>query len=117
MPLGRNEFIRELQAEFPEVFAAITEYERGLLHCEVAVLRRLSEEAMDAGQEWLAERHFLFVERLLQDAGPELRNALEISYLEDLALGEHTPQRHRIVKDRMPPALRQRLIEAHQWWK
>jgi hypothetical protein len=118
MSLGREEFIRELRATFPEAFAAITEYdEQGLLHCEVAVLRRLSEEAMDAGQEWLAERHFRFVERLLKDAGSELQNALEVSYLADLALGEHTPQRHRIVKERMPAVLRRRLIEAHEWWK
>ena len=117
MSLGRDEFVRELRAAFPEAFAAITEYEQGLLHCEVAVLRRLSEEAMDAGQEWLAERHFRFVEQLLEDAGPELQNALEVSYLTDLAFGEHMPQRHRIVKERMPPALRQRLIEAHEWWK
>ncbi len=72
---------------------------------------------MDAGQAWLAERHFNFVESLLEDAGPELRNALDVSYLEDLALGEHTTQRHRIVKERMPPALRQQLIAAHGWWK
>lgn len=117
MPLTRDDFIRQLQAEFPEVLAAISEYEGGLLHCEVGVFRRLTEQAMDAGKAWLAERHFRFIERLLPDAGPELANALEISYLEDLAVGQHTPQRHRIVKDRMPPGLRRRLIAFHEWWK
>jgi hypothetical protein len=117
MPLGRDDFIRLLEREFPEVIAQIDECRQGLLHCEVAVLRRLTEEAMDEGKEWLAERHFRFVERLLQGAGPDLENALEISYLEDLALGGHTPQRHRIVKDRMPLVLRRRMIEVRECWK
>jgi hypothetical protein len=89
MPASRDEFIRQLQAEFPEAAVAISEYETGILHCEVAVLRRLTEETMDAGNAWLAERHFRFIERLLKDANAELRNAIEVSYLEDLALGEH----------------------------
>lgn len=117
MPTGRDEFIRGLQAEFPEVVTAISAYEAGSLHCEVAVLRRLTEEAMDAGNAWLAERHFRFVEQFLKDAGPELRNALEVSYLEDLALGEHREQRYQIVKERMPKAMRALLIEVHEWWR
>jgi hypothetical protein len=117
MPLGRNDFIRQLREDFPEVIARIDEYGKGLLHCEVAVLRGITEEMMDAGNAWQAERCFRFVERLLQDAGPELANALEVSYLEDLALSEHSPQRHQIVKERMPAALRRRLIGVHEWWK
>jgi len=117
MSLGRDGFIRELQREFPNAFAAISKYESGNLHCEVGTLRRLTEEAIDAGNAWLAEQHFRFIERLLRDADPDLENALEISYLEDLALGEHTPQRHQIVKERMPATLRRRLIDMHDWWK
>ncbi len=114
---GRDEFISQLQTEFPESFAAISKYEAGILHCEVGRFRTSTEEAMDAGQAWLVERHFLFVERLLKGAGTELKNAFEISYLEDLALGEHREQRHRIVKERMPRVLRDRLIEVHAWWR
>ena len=72
---------------------------------------------MDAGRFWEAERHFRLVAELLPIAGPELRNALEVSYLEDLALGEFTPARHRAVKERMPPELRAILVEHHAHWK
>ena len=114
--MGRDEFIRELQRAFPEVVNAFSVHESGILHCEVGAFRRFTEEAMDAGNAWLAERHFRFVEACLQDAAPELLNALEVSYLEDLALGKHTHNRHRIVKERMPFDLRRKLIDLHAWW-
>ena len=40
-----------------------------------------------------------------------MRNAVEISFLEDFALGEFTPARHRAVKERMPRLLR-KMLEA-----
>jgi hypothetical protein len=115
--MGRDEFLVRLTTDFPEVVAQINEHEAGLLHCEVAAFRRSTEEAMDAGRLWDAERHFRLIEELLAVAGPELRNALEVSYLEDLALGECTPVRHRAVQERMPKALRQALIEHHAQWR
>jgi hypothetical protein len=109
--------LSRLAAEFPDVIAQIDRYAAGLLHCEVAAFRRATEQAMDAGRLWEAERHFRFVEQMLAVACPELRNALEVSYLEDLALGECTLARHRAVAERMPKALRAVLIGHHPNWK
>jgi hypothetical protein len=106
MGAGREEFLARLAAEFPHVLAGFGAYSPELLHCEVGDFRQATERAMDAGRLWEAERHFRLVEELLGLACPELRNALEVSYLEDLALGECTPARHRAVKERMPHALR-----------
>jgi len=117
MKAEREEFLSRLTAEFPDVVAGFSPDSTGVLHCEVADFRRLTEQAMDAGRLWEAERHFRLVEELLAVAGPELRNALEVSYLEDLALGECTPARHRAVKKRMPRELRQVLIGHHEQWK
>jgi hypothetical protein len=115
--MGRDEFMARLTADFPEIVARIDQYRAGLLHCEVAVFRRATEEAIDAGRFWEAERHFRLVEELLLVAGPELRNALEVSYLEDLALGECTAARHQAVQERMPQSMRQVLIGHHQQWR
>jgi hypothetical protein len=115
--MGREEFLARLGADFPTVIAQINEYETGLLHCEVAVFRRATEQAMDAGRLWEAERHFRLVEEFLAVAGPELRDALQVSYLEDLALGDCTESRYRAVKERMPKALRQILIGHHKQWQ
>ena len=117
MPLGREEFLARLAHDFPDAAAGIDKYDDGLLHCEMAAFRRATEEAMDCGRLWEAERHFRWVEEMLKVAGPELRNALEISYLEDMALGESTPARYQAVKERMPKALRQILIAHHRQWQ
>jgi hypothetical protein len=114
--VGREEFLARLAADFPKAAAGIRSDEAGLLHCEVAAFRRATETAMDSGELWEAECHFRLVEELLATAGPELRNALEVSYLEDLALGECTPARHRAVKERMPRPLRQMLIAHQEQW-
>jgi hypothetical protein len=116
-PVGREKFLDRLAADFPEAAAGMRSDEAGLLHCEVAAFRRATEAAMDAGRLWEAEGHFRLVEQMLAVAGPELREALEVSYLEDLALGECTAARHRAVKERMPHALRQMLIGHHQQWR
>jgi hypothetical protein len=114
---GRREFLTRLAAEFPDVLTQITRYEAGLLHCEVAAFRRATEQAIDAGRLWAAERHFRLVEELLAAAASELHNALEVSYLRDFALGECTPQRRQAVKTRMPRTLRQILIGHHDQWR
>lgn len=115
--MGREEFLARLAQDFPDVVSQINRYESGQLHCEVAVLRCATEEALDAGRLWQAERHFRLVEEMLQCADPELRNALEVSYLLDLALGECTPQRYQGVKERMPMSLRSVVMSHHQNWK
>jgi hypothetical protein len=117
MRAGREDFLARLAADFPDVVASFGSYSAGLLHCEVGDFRRATERALDTGRLWEAEQHFRLVEELLAVADPELRNALEVSYLEDLALGECTPARHQAVKERMPKALRQILIGHHERWR
>ena len=110
-------FLARLAAEFPDVIAGFGPYSAGLLHCEVGDFREATERAMDAGRLWEAERHFRLVAELLAVAGAELRNALEVSYLEDLALGEFTPRRHWAIRERMPTALRAVLVGHHAHWQ
>ena len=117
MTIGRDEFLARLSAEFPDVVAEFGRYSSGLLHCEVGDFRQATERAMDEGRLWEAERHFRLVAELLAASDPELRNALEVSYLEDLAFGECTPARRQAVKERMPSALRPVLIGFRKQWR
>jgi len=117
VPLGRDDFLARLGSDFPNVVGQINQYETGLLHCEMAAFRRATELAIDRGRFWEAEKHFQLVEELLPIAGPELLNALEVSYLEDFALGECTPDRYRAVKERMPKSLRKILVRHHASWQ
>jgi hypothetical protein len=115
--VGREDFLARLAASFPAAASGIRPDEAGLLHCEVAAFRRATEVAMDSGRLWEAQGHFHLVEELLAVADPELRNALEVSYLEDLALGECTPLRYQAIKERMSRPLREILIAHHQQWQ
>lgn len=117
MPIDHAKFVSMLGAEFPEVITGFYPTEVGILHCEMAAFRRSAEEAMDAGRFWNVERYFQFLERVWEDAGPEVRNAVEVSFLEDLALGEFTPARHLAVKERMPRPLRKMLEVVDGKWR
>jgi hypothetical protein len=117
MHLGRDDFLARLASDFAEVVGQINQHETGLLHCEMGAFRRATEQAIDAGRLWEAEKHFRLVEELLPSAGPELLNALEVSYLEDFALGECTPERYRAVKERMPKSLRKVLVGHSPSWQ
>ena len=117
MGLGREEFLLRLMADFPEVVVRFSPFSAGLLHCEVADFREATERAMGAGELWEAERHFRLVAELLVGAGSEVRNALDVCYRQDLALGEFTPVRYQAIKERMPKHLRQVLIRYHSHWQ
>jgi hypothetical protein len=117
MEFGRRYFLDQLRAAFPEILRDINENQEGLLHCEVAVFRQATEAAMDGGRLCVAQEHFSLLEEMLAVADPNLRNALEISYLEDLALGECTPARQRAVNERMPRAMRHALLRHHDQWR
>jgi hypothetical protein len=117
MPIDHPRFTAMLGIEFPEVIPSIRRGERGILHCEMGAFRRAAEEAIDRGQLWAAERYFRFLERLLAEADDDVRNAVEVSFLEDFALGEFTPARHRAVKERMPRSLRKMLEATSENWR
>lgn len=56
----------------------------------MGLFREGTETAMDNGYFWLAEKHFRFIERIWNDADQNVANAIEVCYLEDLALGQWT---------------------------
>ena len=115
--IGSREFLDLLEADFPDVAAEIRAKGHSLPHLAAATFRQATERAVDAGQFWTVERHFRFVERVRNNAAPDVANVLAISYIEDLALGERTPQRYRAVKERMPPKMRAELASIHPAWR
>jgi hypothetical protein len=117
MSISHAEFISMLGSEFPEVVAGIREFNKGLLHCEMAEFRRIVEESIDNGKLWSAEKYFRFVDRILGEADSDVRNAIEVSFLEDFAFGEFTQARHEAVRSRMPRHLRDILIGIDEKWR
>jgi len=115
--MDRDEFLKQLEANFPEAYAEINESEKGLLHCEVGAFRRWVEIQMEVGHAWNAEKALRFIERSLREAGFELSNAIEVSFIEDLALGEHKLEYQIIIKERAPKSILLKMAKLHEFWK
>ena len=114
--MDRSEFLQELESKIPEAYAGIDTSEE-LIHCEMGDFRRWVELKMEAGAEWKCQQAFEFVIECLDKSVPALENALEISFIEDLALGEHKTSYRRIVKKRAPKVFQIKMAEAHEFWR
>jgi hypothetical protein len=65
--------------------------DRSLLHIEMAGFARLTCRAIDNGDERSMCAHFDFIEAVLSKAAPDVENAIYVSYLENIFLGEQPP--------------------------
>ena len=110
--LGRDDFIRALESNFPDVAGDIdAEVEGGLLHLEVAALARAAKAAINSGNEPEVRRHFAFADDLFRRAGPDLKNALYVSYLEHLDFRDHRAYAEALL----PPALHSGWVEINEY--
>lgn len=112
----RCDFERLLAERFPDIAAEIDDIERGLLHLEMAVLARATCKAIQNGDSAQAQAHLAFVDELMSGAGPDLENAVYVSYLENVFLGSEDP---RFVSARgiLSKRLHDALIELEEHWK
>lgn len=115
--MNREQFLEKLKTQFPDGYSYVDEIDEGLLHCEMSSFRRWVEDELSKSGEWNCERAFKFIEECLKVANPDLENAIEVSFIEDLALGEHKPKYKKIVKERAPALIKEKMELAHEFWK
>jgi hypothetical protein len=108
--IGHAKFLELLTDEFPEVPQSFDEYRKGLLHCEMGAFARMTEEAIDQGRFWQVEKYFRFIDRMRENATPEVENAIDVSYIEFLAFSEMSENRREAMK-RMPKTIKAILLE------
>lgn len=106
--IGRDRFIEMLTARFPEVAAGIDDCSRGLLHCEMATLKRATQSAIDNNDTEMVRRHFHFADEVFANAAPEVENAINVSYLENLRFNDS-------AKGLLTPRLRTALAELEEY--
>jgi hypothetical protein len=87
---------------------------------EMAVFARATCKAVDLGDLPEAQSHIDFVDELLSDAGPELVNAVYVSYLEDVFLasqGAHYVSARTMLSPRLRNALAEleSIGKASEW--
>ena len=106
----REAFLQALATRFPKIAANISPIESGLLHPEMAVVSQATQEAI-AEQDWEAiASHFAFVEEVLVGADEAVKNAVYVSYVENVFLGE-TSANYISARAMLPSTLAQALLE------
>jgi hypothetical protein len=115
-PRDRSDFERLLTERFPAIAAEIDDFERGLLHLEMAVFARATCRAIDSGDAGEVQAHVGFVDWLLSDARPDLENAIRVSYLENVFLDSEDP-RYVSARAKLSKRLQTTLTELEEHWR
>ena len=113
-PIDRDCFLRALAKRFPEIAVNIDEIDSGLLHLEIAVVSRATHEAVRAQRWEMVASHFAFMEEVFAGGNEAIKNAVCVSYVENIFLGE-TSVGHVHARAMLPPELATALaeLEAH----
>lgn len=92
--IGRDGFMDRLRAEFPDIFLKADKHWDGLLHLEMAEVRRHTNAAIESGDFLKAERLFVFVDSLIDDADDALENAIFVSFCDHFYFNWDEDYRH-----------------------
>lgn len=84
----RADFIKQITLYLPEVAARIEESDFGIVHLEVGTLRLATREAFARSDFAAVRKHMQLAADLFDRADAELYDAIRVSWLEALFLGE-----------------------------
>ncbi len=112
--IDHERFIALLAERFPDVAASIDDCSHGLLHLEMATLARATQAAIDEGDRDAVGRYFAFVDEVFCDAAPDVKNAVKVSYLENLRFEGRKAGPTR-ARELLTPRLRQALSELGEY--
>jgi hypothetical protein len=112
--IDRDRFIALLTERFPEVAATIDDCSQGLLHLEMATLARATQAAIDEQDRDAVRRHFEFIDEVCRAAAPDVENAVNVSYLENLRFEGRKAGPTR-ARELLTPRLRQALTELETY--
>ena len=108
--IDRQAFLDALNLKFPEIFREITDIEIGLLHPEMGVVSHASRAAVEA-EDWdKLTAQFKFVQDVFLNGDSDIKNAVYVSYLENIFLGE-TSARFSKARELLPRSLADALLE------
>lgn len=107
--MGRADFIHHVTLHMPEVSARIDEDDFGILHLEMGAMKLATRDAMQRYELFTVRRHFAYISHLFGHANAELYDAILVSYLEALFIGETTVAH---VRSLLPANLEEALKKA-----
>ena len=112
--IDREAFLQALTERFPEIAASISDIESGLLHPEMGVISHATRSAIAAHKWEAVKEQFEFIGEIFVGANDAVRNAVYVSYLENVFLGE-TSSDFKMARAMLPPVLNHAMseLEAH----
>jgi hypothetical protein len=113
--MNHEQFVEQLLAEFPELHGEVTDEDwAGLLHLEMACFARRTQSAIDGKDRQGVSRCFEFARRVFQQADSEVKNAVYVSYLENLDFHDGKRERSWAI-ELMPPSLKAGWVDINQY--
>ena len=109
----RDDFIEGVRQLFPESYQEMEYIEDELLHLDMADFSRTTSNAIRTNNTSLAIAHFDFISQLLQKANPDLENAIIVSYLENIFIGE-SDEIYCVARKTLPANLAKALKELEE---
>lgn len=107
----RSDFMKQVTLYLPEVAARIEESDFGIVHLEVGAMRLATREAIIERDFATVRKHLFLITDLFDRADGELYEAIRISWLEALFLGE-TSAAHFMARDLLSKQMENALRQA-----
>lgn len=86
--IKRADFMKLVTLYLPEVAARIEESDFGIVHLEIGAMKLATKDAFACNDFFSVRKHLLLIADLFDRADAELYDAIRVSYLEAIFLGE-----------------------------
>ena len=109
--IKRADFMKLVTLYLPEVAARIEECDFGVVHLEIGAMKMATKDAFASSDFVTVRKHLLLIADLFDRADAELYDAIRISYLEAIFLGE-TSAAHIVARGMLSNAMENVLRQA-----
>ena len=110
--LHRSQFIKEIKETWPHLATEINA-ENGLIHLEIAVVRRFAQELIDCGDRDALAQCFAIMQKYMAGGNTRMRNAVDVSFIEDLDFRETEKHDRSWAWDILPDSLKELYVQFH----
>lgn len=109
--IKRTDFMKLVTLYLPEVAVRIEESDFGIVHLEMGAMKLATKEAFARSDFATVRKHLFLIADLFDRADAELYEAIRISYLEALFLGD-TSAAHIVARGMLSNAMENALRQA-----
>ena len=109
--IKRADFMKLVTLYLPEVAARIEESDFGILHLEMGAMKLATKDAFARSDFATVRKHLLLIADMFDRADAELYDAIRVSYLEAIFLGE-TSAAHIVARGMLSKPMENALRQA-----